>query len=213
MADASHRDPSTRLKDGRVWVIGGDGEVAWINAGVTPGLSITAAIPPIFAVYATLADPSALDPKRHGDDQRQAEDLFDDALVSVLATHTDPQPWWLGFLETGASDVVFDDAPHVHVYGCSYVLVQAGPREARTWRSDWGRWHTALPDLMFPVDRSWLLSSLWDDAWACVGASAEVIAALLAEPELRAGAQRTDPSVADMWPSSLPDELHERLKR
>ena len=213
MTEPSPRDPHTRLKDGGVWGIGSDREVAWINAGVSPGLSITAAVPPIFAAYATLPDPCALDPERHGDERRRAEDLFDDALLSVLAAHTDPQPWWLGFLETGASDVVFDDAPRVRVYGCRYVLVQAGPREARTWRSDWGRWHTALPDLMFPVDRSWLLSSLWDDAWACVGGPADLISALLAEPELRAGAQRTDPSVADMWPTSLPEELHERLKR
>jgi hypothetical protein len=213
VAEPSRHEPQTRFKDGRAWVLGGNDEVAWINACVNPGLSITAAIPPTFSGYATLADPGALDLEHHSDDLRQAEDRFDDAVLSVLATHTEPQPWWLGFLETGASDVVFDDAPRVRVYGCRYVLVQAGPREARTWRSDWGRWHTALPDLMFPIDRSWLLSSLWDDAWACVGGPIELISALLADPELRAGAQQTDPSIADMWPPGLPEELHTRLKR
>lgn len=93
-------------------------------------------------------------------------------MRGVLSAHTEPQPWWLGFLETGASDVVLDEAPRVHVYSnWPYVLVQAGPQEARNWRSDEGRWHTALPELMFPADRSWLLSSLWDDAWAGVGGS------------------------------------------
>jgi len=27
------------------------------------------------------------------------------------------------------------------------------------------------------------------------------------------GAEETNPSIADMWPSSLPDIMHERLRR
>jgi hypothetical protein len=204
--------PQTQIKDGRTWRIGADGEVAWINDGITVGLSITASIPPIFAKYATLVFPLELESSR--DQARPAEDRFDDALIRVLCAHTKPQPWWLGFLDTGASDVVLDDAPRVRMYsGWNYVLAQAGPHEARTWRSDEGRWFTALPELMFPADRSWLVSSLWDDAWAGVGGSAELISALLIEPELRPGAERTDPSIPDMWPSSLPDVMHERLQR
>ena len=206
------RRPQTQIKDGRTWRIGADEEVAWINDGITVGLSITASIPPIFATYATLVFPLELESSR--DQARPAEDRFDDALLRVLCAHTKPQPWWLGFLDTGASDVVLDDAPRVRVYsGWNYVLAQAGPHEARTWRSDEGRWFTALPELMFPADRSWLVSSLWDDAWAGVGGSAELISALLIEPELRPGAERTDPSIPDMWPSSLPDVMHERLHR
>jgi hypothetical protein len=78
---------------------------------------------------------------------------------------------------------------------------------------DDGRWFIALPELMFTADRSWLVSSLWDDAWAGVGGSAELISALLIEPELRSAAERTDPSIPDMSPSSLPDVMHERLQR
>jgi hypothetical protein len=131
----------------------------------------------------------------------------------VLCAHTDRQPWWLGFLDTGASDVVLDDAPRVLVYhDWRYVLVQAGPREARTWRSD-RRWFTALPELMFPADRSWLLSSLWDDAWACLGGSEDLIEALLNDPDLAGRAQRADPSVSDMWPQALPDWMHDQPKR
>lgn len=204
--------PQTQLKDGRAWRIGTDEQVAWINDGVTAGPSITASIPPIFAAYATLAFPLDLESSR--DRMRPAEDRFDDALLRVLCAHTKPQPWWLGFLDTGASDVVLHAARRLRMYpGWDYVLVQAGPHEARTWRSDDGRWFTALPELIFPEDRSWLLSSLWDDAWASVGGSAELISALLIEPELRPGAERTDPSIPDMWPSSLPDVMHQRLKR
>jgi hypothetical protein len=64
---------------------------------------------------------------------------------------------------------------------------------------------------MFPADHSWLLSSLWDDAWAGVGGSDDLIAALLTEPDL--SPEKTDPSVPDMWPSIMPDEMHHRLQR
>ena len=200
----------TARKDGSVWRIGTEREVAWINAGWTGGLSITASIPPVFEAYATLTFPLGLDVPREV--LRPREDRFDDTVLRVLSAHTRPQPWWLGFLETGGSDVVLDEAPRVHVYSrWPYVLVQAGPHEARNWRSDDGRWHTALPELMFPADHSWLLSSLWDDAWASVGGSDDLISALLTEPDL--SAEKTDPSIPDMWPTSLPDEMHHRLKR
>jgi hypothetical protein len=206
------RQPRTQLKDGRAWRIGTEDEVAWINDNVMEGLSITAAIPPIFAGYATLTFP--LDPESDHDALRAAEDRFDDALLRVLAAHMEAQPWWLGFLDTGASDVVLDDAPRVVVYsGWRYVLVQAGPQEARTWRNDAKRWFTALPELMFPEDHSWLVSSLWDDAWACFGGPDDLVDSLLNEPELRESAARTDPSVSDMWPQGLPDWMHEQLKR
>jgi hypothetical protein len=204
--------PPPQVKNGRPWRIGADEEVAWIKRGVSAGLSITASIPPVFAAYATVVFP--LEPGSRRDRVRPAEDRFDDALLRVLCAHTEPQPWWLGFLDTGASDVVLEDAPRVRIYSSwNYVLVQAGPYEARTWRSDEGRWFTALPELMFPVDRSWLVSSLWDDAWAGVGGSEELISALLVEPHLHSRAERTSPSVPDMWPSSLPESMRERLKR
>lgn len=203
-------DPRSRPKGGKAWLIGTGDEVGWINGGVKQGLSIAAAIPLVFASYATLAFP--LEPLSDEAARRALDDRFDDAVLRVLSAHTDRQPWWLGFLDTGASDVVLEDAARVLSNGVRYVLVQAGPREARTWRND-RRWFTALPELMFPADRSWLLSSLWDDAWACVGGSEHLINALLDDPDLAERAQRTDPSVSDMWPQALPDWMHDRLKR
>jgi hypothetical protein len=44
----------------------------------------------------------------------------------------------------------------------------------------------ALPDLMFPADRSWLLSTLWDDDWSCLGGPARLIADVLSHPDLEA---------------------------
>ena len=40
-----------------------------------------------------------------------------------------------GYLDTGADDIVFPDAPKVTLYsGWPYVLVEAGPEQAATWR-------------------------------------------------------------------------------
>jgi hypothetical protein len=64
--------PETKLKDGRAWRIGAGDEVAWVNAGVTGGRSITAAVPPVSAAYATLVLPLGLEQDR--DDMPPAED-------------------------------------------------------------------------------------------------------------------------------------------
>jgi hypothetical protein len=45
-------------------------------------------------------------------------------------------------------------------------------------------WHGALPELLFPADHSWLVSTLWDDDWRCVGGSAALVHALLEHPDL-----------------------------
>jgi hypothetical protein len=55
--ESPQRHPQTRLKDGQAWRIGAENEVAWIDDGVKGGMSITAAIPPIFAAYTTLVFP------------------------------------------------------------------------------------------------------------------------------------------------------------
>jgi hypothetical protein len=66
------------------------------------------------------------------------------------------QPWWLGYLDTGSHDVVFNNAPKVTLYaGWQYVLVEAGPKQADTWRTGHPRSSRGtLPDLIFPADRS-----------------------------------------------------------
>ena len=102
-----------------------------------------------------------------------------------------------GYLNTGASDIVFWDAPKVRVYwGWEYVLVLAGPDQASTLRpapdGDPNWKSTELPELMFPTDRSWLVSFLWDDDWACIGGPEALITVLLADPVLAPNARRVD---------------------
>jgi hypothetical protein len=169
--------PNTRPKDGADWLIGGRDEVAWITEGTSTGLAITAAIPPVFADYATLELPATA-----ADDEVREHDR---AVVALLCRYTVSTPWWLGYLETGSSEIIFTDAPRVTPYSVDwrYVLVQAGPEQAAVWRAD--DWKgTALPDLMFAADRGWLFSTLWDDDWSCVGGPTELVSDLLSDPVL-----------------------------
>ncbi len=166
-------------KDGRTWLIGTEAEFAWIASGTSVGTTITAAIPPVFAAYATF----------HELDESHIA-AHESAVVRELAGRSGDQPWWLGFLDTGVHDVVFEDVRKVTLYeGWHYVLVEAGPSQALSWRSGHMRaphGYGALPDLMFPADRSWLVSALWDDTWTCVGGPAELIAGLQQDPDVRA---------------------------
>ncbi|WP_176738953.1 hypothetical protein [Micromonospora matsumotoense] len=171
-------------KDGRNWRIGTAADVQWIAGHTTAGVSITTAVPPGFDAYATTY---------------QADDVtaaaYEHALVEDLSTYSPGQPWWLAYLDTGAHDVVFPHAPRVSLYwDWPYVLVEAGPEQALTWRTGGHLRHAhgSLPDLFFPADRSWLVSALWDDTWTCVGGPAPLIHTLERDPLAAARQVRPD---------------------
>lgn len=200
-------DPATeiwRTKDGRAWRIGGGAETAWIEEGTTDGLAITSAIPPRFEAYATL---ELLDtPDGTGGWSRSASDIEEQGeqdvnVLAVLRAHTAAQPWWLGYLETGiGAETIFYDVAKVTLYAdWRYVLIEAGPEQAARWRAH----HLSkgvLPDLMFPADRAWLVSTLWDDDWRCIGGSRQLVDALLSHPGLRHRVREVDPSIEDATP-------------
>jgi hypothetical protein len=96
-----------RNKSGRAWRIGSQADFAWIEEGTEIGLPITSAIPPRFEAYATLELPGTgdHDPASPLEDQGR----HDKAVIAVLSEHTAALPWWLGYLDTGASDIVFSD--------------------------------------------------------------------------------------------------------
>jgi hypothetical protein len=168
-----------RAKDGRTWRIGTDAEVAWIKKGTSISLTITAAIPPVFQAYATVVLPPG----------GEGQDKHDQAVLALLSEQSPGQLWWLGYLDTGAADTVFPDAPMVTLYaGWHYLLVEAGPKQAATWRQNGlgSFWRGVLPDLMFPADHSWLVSTLWDDDWTCIGGPAELVDRFLRHPDLQA---------------------------
>jgi hypothetical protein len=175
MVSGTGAAPVTRWKDGREWCIGSDADVEWIHDFTPSGLAITSAIPPVFEAYATILVPD------------QPEGLNGAlAILGVLGERSGDQPWWLGYLDTGSDDVIFPDAPRVTLYaGWKYVLVRAGLDEAEQWRTQW--WSTRAPgaDLVFPLDRSWLLSWLWDNDWRCFGGPNSLVDRLVEEPRLR----------------------------
>jgi hypothetical protein len=169
----------TMGRDGRTWRIGAAAEVAWIAEGTSVTRAITSAIPPVFGAYATIVLPYG----------PQWQDDHDRAVLALLSEQSAGQPWWLGYLDTGADDIVFPDAPKVTLYaGWQYVLVEAGPEQAATWRDTGSSsfWMGALPNLIFPADRSWLMSTLWDDDWTCIGGPAALVNRFLDHPGLRA---------------------------
>jgi hypothetical protein len=183
--------PVRRVKDahGHSWRVGTDADVAWIARGTCPSLTITAAIPPVFDAYATVVLP----------DGDADQDRHNRTMLALLSEHSAGQRWWLGYLRTGTDDmalpgVMMAALPKVTLYsGWDYVLVEAGPRQAATWPENeagslWRR--DVLPDLMFPADHSWLVSTLCDDDWTCVGGPASLADSFLAHPDLRARAVR-----------------------
>jgi hypothetical protein len=175
MTPNGHAVPIEIDEAGRAWQIGTDADIAWIAEGTTAGLTITSAIPAVFAAYATIVVPSL----------GHRRDEHDRLVMQTLTRHTAPQDWWLGYLDTGTADLVFPDAPAVLLYAdWRYVLIKAGPDQARAWRGEYLGRTGPLPDLMFPVDKSWLLSALWDDDWRCLGGAREMIEAFMNESAL-----------------------------
>jgi len=103
-----------RARDASTWRIGTDAEVAWIAHGTSVGRSITAAIPPVFETYATVVLPS----------RGEGQDTHDRAVLALLSEQSAGQPWWLGYLDTGADDIVFPDAPKVTLYTGWQILTR-----------------------------------------------------------------------------------------
>lgn len=183
-ARAMFADQRHVRKDGHAWRVGTDADAAWINDGTSAGSTITFADPPIFDSYCTLEVPPTYTPELARHEQ---------AVIDLLAEQTPAEAWWLGYLDTGASDVVFPYAHRTTIYlGFGYVLVEAGPQQAASWRTEPFTW--TLPELIFPTDHSWLVSTMWDDAWSSIGGSRQLVDRLLADPTLGPSAKRVSPS-------------------
>lgn len=169
-------------KGGRSWRIGTAADVDWI-ADRPGGYTIATALPLVFDAYATLYRADSITASEH-----------EHAVVADLVRHTTDQSWWLGYLDTGAHDIVFPTAPKVSLYWqWDYVMVEAGPEQALLWRTGHMRdGDGALPDLFFPADRSWLVSALWDDTWTCIGGPDALIDVLEHNPLANARRVRPD---------------------
>jgi hypothetical protein len=155
----------------------------------------------VFEAYVTLEHPET------GESETRPRELEDwdrhvAGVIAVLVEHTAAQPWWLGFLNYGPlANIIFSDVRRVglNVNEDAYVLVEAGAEQAATWRNAEHN-KDVLPDLMFPADRSWLFSTLWDDDWTCIGGPRRLVDAFLTHPDLRYRAREVNPSVEDATP-------------
>jgi hypothetical protein len=199
-ANPAAGDPQIRLddlmevaKDGRSWRIGTAQDTDWLAGTSARGDTVTVAIPPVFEAYATFYPADGVVFEAH-----------ERAVVQELIAQTSAQPWWLGYLDTGAHDIVFPRASKVRLYwDWPYVLVEAGPEQALAWRTGHMRGDGSLPDLFFPADRSWLVSALWDDSWTCIGGPAALIGAL--ERNALANARQVQPDVDALPPGLVRD--------
>lgn len=193
-------DPDTwRDKDGRAWRIGTAADLTWIRENTGTGMAITTAIPPVFEAYATVQLP--VTPNASGWVWDEPPDRHEASVLGVLRMHTAGQPWWLGYLITGLdAEAAFHDIPKVLLYGWRYALIQAGPEQAGSWRATPDPWKGALPNLMFPADRSWLVSTMWDDYYACIGGPRSLIETFLVHPDLGHRVVEVDPSMEDVTP-------------
>lgn len=81
------------------------------------------------------------------------------------------------------------------------MLVEAGPGQAVSWREE--GWSWTLPELMFPADRSWLISTMWDDSWTCIGGTEQLVDRVLSDPTLGPRARRVVIGQDPTPPSSL----------
>jgi hypothetical protein len=167
-----------RERDGKRWAIGSGDDVAWIADSVDLSAEKVSLVPPGFAAYCRLDLPE----RTLGSQIRH-----DQALVVRLSREPAAQQWWLGYLEYGIGiDLPFSDAARTKLFGWDYVLVQAGAEQALNWRASESpiAWKGALPDVMFPADRSWVLVTDWDERWSGIGGTGRLVQSLLDDPEL-----------------------------
>lgn len=132
-----------------------DEDVAWIRRGTVVSETIRSAIPEGFDVYGLL-DIS---------EERPTED----ALLAAVTADSNTQ-LVAGWIDRGPYPPQPGDE-HVLYSGWRYRFrrTKASQLQGLPAEGDGG-----FPDLLFPPDRSWLISLLWDDSWRSVGASNEV---------------------------------------
>lgn len=179
-----------RERDGKRWAIGNGDDVAWLDDAVDASAEKVSLVPPGFAAYCQLDLPERTPGSQVSHDR---------ALVSRLSRAPASREWWLGYLEYGIGiDLPLSDAPRTKLFGWDYVLVQAGAEQALNWRASEPpiAWKGALPDVLFPADRSWVLVTDWDERWSGIGGTDGLVQSLLDDPEL---GPRTERVTHPVW--------------
>lgn len=146
-------------------------DVDWIRAGTRVGTGIDSAIPLRFEAYATLV----IDDDPHAQAERLCE-VLRGAGGDAGTGGAGAEPLVRGHLHHSSGQVLPAGAHEVDLYaGWRYSLAPCG------WGGVLGHedpWRGNLPDLLFPVDRTWLVSRLWDDDWVCLGGPRHLVDAV-----------------------------------
>lgn len=150
----------------------------WIADGTHAGRDITSAIPPVFGAYATITHEYD---EGWGGGSHERNMLRDrvDALLPHLKSVSGDSDIWFGFRRDAAYQIGHEEREIDDIYAPGWLYQFA------TGRLD-AIAPGLLPELVWPADRSWLLSNLWDDDWTCVGGSTGFIQALEDDPTLMA---------------------------
>lgn len=133
-----------------------DADVDWLRLNNGAAGTLGYAIPGYFAVYGAMNLP---------DEIAATEDRLLDALApesgeELIAGWIDRGPW-----PPPAGD------EHVIYWDWKYRLRRVQSSDLRGLPGEGER---CFPDLLFPINRSWLVSMLWDDSWRSIGATRAV---------------------------------------
>lgn len=149
----------------------------WIADATRPSMEVTSAIPPVFEAYATITheyDDGDGSDSSIGELNMVRDRV--DALLPHLAAATGDVEIWFGF-RYYAAYYLEDEDGRIDVYEHVFQFA-TGPLAALS--------AGMLPELVWPADRSWLLSNLYDDDWSYVGGNASLIRSLQDDPILTA---------------------------
>jgi hypothetical protein len=130
-----------------------DQEVAWLRQESTVFGTLRYAIPGGFEAYGALDLPRNISP-------------IEEPLLDTLASD-ESEPLIAGWIDRGPWPPPPGDE-HVLYSGWRYRLRRVAPSEVAGLPTEG---EGSFPDLLFPPDRTWLVSLLWDDAWRSIGAS------------------------------------------
>jgi hypothetical protein len=128
-------------------------DVSWITSDRAAGGTLRYALPADFEVYGVL--------DLTGEDDA-TEDMLLNALVTDLS-HT----LIAGWIDRGPWPPPPGDEHHLY-YNWSYRFRRVAASDLQGLPPEG---EGSFPDLLFPQDRSWLVSLLWDDSWRSIGAS------------------------------------------
>ena len=138
-----------------------DEDVDWIRGNDAAFGTLRFAIPSGYEAYGVLDLPADIVP-------------IEDALLSALGV--DPADQLVaGWIDRGPWSTPAGDE-HVLYSGWRYRLRRVAAADLSGLPTEG---EGSFPDMLFPPDRSWLVSLLWDDAWRSIGSS-QAIADLLA---------------------------------